>query len=230
MARSLPDVKALIAGAVVDQGQRCGKEACRCATGELHGPYTYVVLPRKAGRTRTVYVPAAAAEAVRRGGGAVDASARRPGGDLGDQHRAVVPRGAGLNGLVAEAVAVVANMAAAALRATMRGAEKITAGHRERTAIVYIRQSSLAQVRDESESTARQYALADEAVRLGWARQAGGGDQRRSRSVGPLGGPPPGVQGPGRACVGEVGAIFGLEVSRLARSSADLSACWSWPA
>ena len=54
----------------------------------------------------------------------------------------------------------------------MRGAEKITADHRERTAIVYIRQSSLAQVRDNTESTARQYALADEAVRLGWARQA----------------------------------------------------------
>ena len=67
VARSVPDVEALIAGAVVDQGRRCGKEACRCATGELHGPYTYVVLPRKAGSTRTVYVPAAAADAVRRG-------------------------------------------------------------------------------------------------------------------------------------------------------------------
>jgi Family of unknown function (DUF6788) len=67
LARSLPDVEALIAGAVVEQGRRCGKEACRCASGELHGPYTYVVLPRQAGRTRTVYVPAAAAEAVRQG-------------------------------------------------------------------------------------------------------------------------------------------------------------------
>ncbi len=36
-------------------------------TGELHGPYTYVVLPRSGGRTRTVYVPAAAAQAVQRG-------------------------------------------------------------------------------------------------------------------------------------------------------------------
>jgi hypothetical protein len=67
LARSLPDVEALIAGSVVDQGRRCGKEACRCATGELHGPYTYVVLSRVGGRTRTVYVPAAAAEAVRQG-------------------------------------------------------------------------------------------------------------------------------------------------------------------
>ncbi len=106
----------------------------------------------------------------------------------------------------------------------MRGAEKITAGHRERTAIVYIRQSSLAQVRDNTESTARQYALADEAVRLGWARQqvevidadlglSGRSADRR-----------PGFKDlVGRVCVGEVGAIFGLEVSRLARSSADLS-------
>ena len=67
LARSLPDVEALIAGSVVDQRRRCGKEGCRCASGELHGPYTYVVLPRSGGRTRTVYVPASAAEAVRVG-------------------------------------------------------------------------------------------------------------------------------------------------------------------
>jgi hypothetical protein len=53
----------------------------------------------------------------------------------------------------------------------VRGSEKITTARRERTAIVYVRQSSVAQVRDNTESTARQYALADEAVRLGWARQ-----------------------------------------------------------
>ena len=69
LARSLPDVEGLISGAVVEQGRRCGKEGCRCTSGDLHGPYTYVVLPRAAGRTRTVYVPAAAAEAVRRGAG-----------------------------------------------------------------------------------------------------------------------------------------------------------------
>ncbi len=67
LARSFPDVEALIGGSVVEQGRRCGKEACRCATGELHGPYTYVLLPRHGGRTRTVYVPAGAAEAVRQG-------------------------------------------------------------------------------------------------------------------------------------------------------------------
>ena len=67
LARSMPDVEGLIAGSVVEQGRRCGKEGCRCASGELHGPYTYVVLPRVEGRTRTVYVPAGAAEAVRAG-------------------------------------------------------------------------------------------------------------------------------------------------------------------
>jgi hypothetical protein len=67
LARSLPDVEGLISGSVVEQGRRCGKEGCRCSRGELHGPYTYVVLPRDGGRTRTVYVPASAAEAVRAG-------------------------------------------------------------------------------------------------------------------------------------------------------------------
>ena len=67
LARSLPDVEGLIVGSVVEQGRRCGKEGCRCQTGELHGPYTYVVLARQGGRTPTVYVPAAAAKAVRRG-------------------------------------------------------------------------------------------------------------------------------------------------------------------
>lgn len=67
LARALPDVEGVIAGSVVDQGRRCGKEGCRCSSGELHGPYTYVVLPRTGGRTRTVYVPAAAADAVRHG-------------------------------------------------------------------------------------------------------------------------------------------------------------------
>lgn len=67
LARSLPDVEGLISGSVVEQRRRCGKEGCRCTTGELHGPYTYVVLPRVEGRTRTFYVPAAAADAVRAG-------------------------------------------------------------------------------------------------------------------------------------------------------------------
>lgn len=76
LARSLPDVEGVISGAVVEQGRRCGKEGCRCTRGELHGPYTYVVLPREGGRTRTVYVPASAAEAVR-AGAALSVSVRK---------------------------------------------------------------------------------------------------------------------------------------------------------
>jgi hypothetical protein len=41
---------------------------------------------------------------------------------------------------------------------------KITAAHLERLAVVYVRQSSIAQVREHRESTARQYALTEEAA------------------------------------------------------------------
>lgn len=106
----------------------------------------------------------------------------------------------------------------------MRGGEKITTSHRERAALIYVRQSSLAQVRDNTESTARQYALADEAVALGWARQA---VEVIDADLGLSGRSADGRSGykelVGRVCAGEVGAIFGLEVSGLARSSADLS-------
>lgn len=105
----------------------------------------------------------------------------------------------------------------------MNGASKIQRGHRERLAIVYVRQSTLAQVYGHTESTARQYALADQATRLGWEASrivvidADLGISGRTASA------RAGFRElVGRVCVGEVGAIFGLEVSRLARSSADL--------
>jgi hypothetical protein len=47
---------------------------------------------------------------------------------------------------------------------------KITNTHRDRLAVIYLRQSSMAQVREHTVSAARQYGLAEEAVRLGWAR------------------------------------------------------------
>ena len=105
----------------------------------------------------------------------------------------------------------------------MNGASKIRGAHRERLAIIYVRQSTLAQVYGHTESTARQYALADEATRLGWEASrivvidADLGVSGRTASA------RAGFRElVGRVCVGEVGAIFGLEVSRLARSSADL--------
>lgn len=101
-------------------------------------------------------------------------------------------------------------------------ASKITTAHRQRLAVVYIRQSTMAQVRENTESTARQYALVDEAARLGWDSSSIvvidsdlGTSGRSASRVGFK-------ELVGRVCIGEVGAIFGLEVSRLARSSADL--------
>lgn len=105
----------------------------------------------------------------------------------------------------------------------MNGSAKITKRHLERLAVVYIRQSTLTQVRDNTESTARQYALAEEAARLGWEGSkiaiidADLGLSGRSAS-GRLGF----KEVVSRVCLGGVGAILGLEVSRLARSSADL--------
>src|SRR5271168_4498554 len=46
---------------------------------------------------------------------------------------------------------------------------KITASHLSRQAIVYLRQSSAAQVENNRESTERQYALAAKARELGWS-------------------------------------------------------------
>lgn len=106
----------------------------------------------------------------------------------------------------------------------MRGTEKITSQHLQRVAVVYIRQSTMAQVRDHTESTARQYAQVDEALRLGWTRQS---VEVIDSDLGISGRSADGRPGfkdlVGRVCLGEVGAIFGLEISRLARSTADLS-------
>jgi len=64
IARQIPDLQAVIAGSLQEQRRRCGKEGCRCARGELHGPYLYLSL-RVGRRTRMLYVPAELAEQVR---------------------------------------------------------------------------------------------------------------------------------------------------------------------
>jgi len=61
----LGDAEQLLVGSLVEQTRRCGKAGCRCADGELHGPYVYFA-PRTAGRGRLRYVPAALLEVVRR--------------------------------------------------------------------------------------------------------------------------------------------------------------------
>jgi DNA invertase Pin-like site-specific DNA recombinase len=104
----------------------------------------------------------------------------------------------------------------------MSDRSKITEAHRRRRAVVYVRQSTLGQVERNTESAARQYALRDRAVELGWARESVAvvdGDTGRS-----------GTSAAGRlgfkelvaeVGLGHVGVVLALEVSRLARSSAD---------
>src|SRR5439155_1581362 len=53
------------------------------------------------------------------------------------------------------------------------GLQKINGQHLERLAVVYLRQSSARQVRENFRSTERQYGLAEEAVKLGWERERG---------------------------------------------------------
>lgn len=100
--------------------------------------------------------------------------------------------------------------------------EKVCGRHRDRLAIVYIRQSTLQQVERNQESTRLQYALADRAFALGWSREAivvvdddlgcsGATTEGRlgfQRLVAQVG-------------LGHVGLVLGIEMSRLARSCRD---------
>ena len=52
----------------------------------------------------------------------------------------------------------------------MNGEHKISSSHRDRAALIYLRQSSMAQVREHTESTRSQYGLAETAAALGWPR------------------------------------------------------------
>jgi hypothetical protein len=99
---------------------------------------------------------------------------------------------------------------------------KITASHRDRLCLVYVRQSTLAQTRVNTESLERQYELAGLAVRLGWDR-----DRVRvvDADLGLSGAEAAGREGfqdlVAEVALGRAGLILGLEASRLARSNAD---------
>jgi len=101
---------------------------------------------------------------------------------------------------------------------------KITSSHLTRSAIVYVRQSTLARVRENTESTTRQYGLTGTAAELGWlAEQIVVIDADLGMS-GRFGSERDGFRDiVARICTGEVGAVFGLEVSRFGRSNADLT-------
>ena len=99
---------------------------------------------------------------------------------------------------------------------------KITAAHLSRQAIVYLRQSSAAQVEHNRESTERQYALASKACELGWPADrilvidedlglSGSGSVARSGFA----------RLTAEVALARVGLVLGLEVSRLARNNAD---------
>jgi DNA invertase Pin-like site-specific DNA recombinase len=108
--------------------------------------------------------------------------------------------------------------------AVVNGEHKISSEHRDRLAVIYLRQSSMAQVREHTESTARQYGLAEEAVGLGWARTDVLVIDTDLGVSGRWGVARAGfTELVGRVCSGEVGAIFGIEISRLARSNAEVA-------
>jgi DNA invertase Pin-like site-specific DNA recombinase/predicted DNA-binding transcriptional regulator AlpA len=99
---------------------------------------------------------------------------------------------------------------------------KITASHLSRQAIVYLRQSSAAQVEHNRESTERQYALASKARALGWPEErvvvidedlglSGSGAVARSGFA----------RLTAEVALARVGLVLGLEVSRLARNNAE---------
>jgi DNA invertase Pin-like site-specific DNA recombinase len=99
---------------------------------------------------------------------------------------------------------------------------KITPGHLKKRAYLYIRQSTLRQVFENTESTQRQYALRQRAIVLGWPAehieiidcdqgQSGASTAEREgfqKLVSEVG-------------LGHAGIVMGLEVSRLARNCAD---------
>jgi hypothetical protein len=64
LAAEVTGIEALLRGTLISQGRRCGKESCRCALGELHGPYLYLSVSRPGRRPRMVYVPADLTEMV----------------------------------------------------------------------------------------------------------------------------------------------------------------------
>ena len=98
--------------------------------------------------------------------------------------------------------------------------EKIQPSHQEHMAVVYVRQSSMHQVRHNLESQGRQYELAELARKLGFATvtvidedqgRSGGGAVERcgfSRLL-------------DFVFQGQVGAVFALEASRLARNNRE---------
>jgi len=74
LARRVADPEATLRGSLLSQGRRCGKPGCRCAEGELHGPYVYLSVGRATGGARLLYVPASLVDVVRQRVAVTDAT------------------------------------------------------------------------------------------------------------------------------------------------------------
>src|SRR5262245_15477944 len=99
---------------------------------------------------------------------------------------------------------------------------KIRAEHRDRTAVVYVRQSSRQQVLEHSESTRLQYALVERAAALGWPRsRIVVIDDDLGRSAAMADGRPGFARLVTEVTMGRVGLVAGIEMSRLARTGRD---------
>ena len=99
---------------------------------------------------------------------------------------------------------------------------KVSAAQLRRAAVVYVRQSTMAQLSRNRESTARQYDLVGRAVELGWPRA---GVRVIDEDLGVSGASAAGRAGfaelAAQVGLGQVGIVLALEVSRLARNNAD---------
>ena len=99
---------------------------------------------------------------------------------------------------------------------------KVTASHRSRAAVIYVRQSTLVQVERNRESTARQYDLVSRARELGWPRTAVTViDEDLGVSAASAAGRSGFAQLVAQVGMGQVGIVLSLECSRLARNNAD---------
>jgi DNA invertase Pin-like site-specific DNA recombinase len=108
------------------------------------------------------------------------------------------------------------------LSASSGADERVTAAHRAKLAYVYVRQSSLNQVRQHQESTALQYRLVDRAVGLGWPRER---VQVIDEDLGKSGAASTERHGFQRLIaeigLGNAGLVLSLDASRLARNNRD---------
>ena len=111
----------------------------------------------------------------------------------------------------------------------MNAGEKVSTRHLERRALIYVRQSTPGQVMSNRESANRQYALANDARALGWRDdliETIDADQGRSGSQ--AGERKGFARLQDEVAHGRVGAVFGLEVSRLARNSVEWFQLLDW--